>query len=76
MFSRMSVRHATGSWPVGTPAIPIHIGTKARLLDRPGQEIDGVSENLGQATLQPGKADQSDAGGWLKVHDKVDIAGG
>ncbi len=35
-------------------AMPIHIGTQARLLHRFGKDIDRVSENPGQATLQPG----------------------
>lgn len=74
MLSTMSVREIAGSWLEGTPAIPMHIGTKARLFDRFGQEIDGVSQDLSQSTLQPGNADQPDAGGRIEVHDKVDIA--
>src|SRR5579863_2023871 len=69
----MSVRQSSGSWLKDTAAVPFDVGPQPRPLYGFGQKIHSASQDLPQAQLDAGEADQADMRLGIEFGEEVDV---
>ena len=60
----------------GTASIPVHLGARARLLDRLRQQVHRAADQFCQASFQCTEREQPDAGFRVELDKKIDVAFG